>query len=59
LQERLFDSLVSLRHKRGKEPHLGLGLYIVKLVAVAHNGRVSARNLPDGQGVEFPLELPR
>ncbi|MBT8054091.1 MAG: hypothetical protein HKO99_07400 [Xanthomonadales bacterium] len=59
LQERLFDSLVSLRHKRGKEPHLGLGLYIVKLVAVAHNGRVSARNLPDGQGVEFTLELPR
>jgi dedicated sortase system histidine kinase len=58
LQERLFDSLVSLREKRGKEPHLGLGLYIVRLVAAAHNGTVSARNLPDGRGVEFTLELP-
>ena len=47
LQERLFDSLVSLREKRGAGPHLGLGLYIVRLVAVAHNGSVSAHNLAD------------
>lgn len=59
LQERLFDSLVSMREKRGTGPHLGLGLYIVRLVAAAHNGSVSARNLPDGQGVEFTLKLPR
>jgi two-component system sensor histidine kinase ChvG len=58
LQERLFDSLVSLRKKRGAEPHLGLGLYIVRLVAAAHNGGVSARNLPDGEGVEFQITLP-
>lgn len=58
LQERLFDSLVSLREKRGREPHLGLGLYIVRLVAAAHHGSVSARNLLDGRGVEFTLELP-
>ena len=58
LQERLFDSLVSLREKRGSVPHLGLGLYIVRLVAVAHNGSVSAQNLPTGQGVEFLLKLP-
>jgi two-component system sensor histidine kinase ChvG len=58
LQERLFDSLVSLREKRGSVPHLGLGLYIVRLVAVAHNGSVSAQNLPPGLGVEFLLKLP-
>lgn len=58
LQERLFDSLVSVREKRGSNPHLGLGLYIVRLVAEAHNGHVSARNLPDGQGVEFLITLP-
>jgi two-component system sensor histidine kinase ChvG len=58
LQERLFDSLVSLREKRGAGPHLGLGLYIVRLVAVAHNGSISARNLPDGEGVEFLIVLP-
>ena len=58
LQERLFASLVSLREKRGAEPHLGLGLYIVRLVAAAHDGGVSARNLPDGKGVEFLITLP-
>jgi two-component system sensor histidine kinase ChvG len=57
LQERLFDSLVSLREKRGAGPHLGLGLYIVRLVAAAHNGAVSARNLPEGEGVEFLISL--
>ena len=58
LQERLFDSLVSMREKRGEGPHLGLGLYIVRLVAAAHGGTVSARNLPDAKGVEFRIRLP-
>jgi len=57
-QQRLFDSLVSLREKRGTAPHLGLGLYIVRLVAVAHNGSVQARNLPADSGVEFTISLP-
>jgi len=57
-QERLFDSLVSLREKRGTAPHLGLGLYIVRLVAAAHNGSVQARNLPAQGGVEFTINLP-
>jgi len=58
-RERLFDSLVSLRQKRGAEPHLGLGLYIVRLVVAAHSGTVSAHNLPDSAGVEFAIRLPR
>jgi signal transduction histidine kinase len=58
LQERLFDSLVSLREKRSPEPHLGLGLYIVRLVAEAHGGQITARNLPAGRGVEFVICLP-
>ncbi len=58
LQERLFDSLVSLRDKRGAGPHLGLGLYIVRLVAAAHGGSVNARNLPGAGGVEFRINLP-
>jgi signal transduction histidine kinase len=57
-RERLFDSLVSLRAKRGDEPHLGLGLYIVRLVVAAHDGEVAARNLPGGAGVEFLISLP-
>ncbi|MCH8227115.1 MAG: GHKL domain-containing protein [Proteobacteria bacterium] len=57
-QERLFDSLVSLREKRGAAPHLGLGLYIVRLVAATHNGSVQARNLPAQGGVEFTISIP-
>jgi signal transduction histidine kinase len=56
-KERLFDSLVSVRARRGAEPHLGLGLYIVRLVVAAHGGDVSARNLPTGAGVEFLIRL--
>lgn len=55
LQDRLFDSLVSLRSQRGDTPHLGLGLYIVRLVAEAHGGKVTARNTSDG--VEFTIAL--
>jgi dedicated sortase system histidine kinase len=60
MQERLFDSLVSMRDKSargGEAPHLGLGLYVVRLVAEVHRGTVSARNLADGGGVEFSLRL--
>lgn len=52
---RLFDSLVSER-PGGTGPHLGLGLFIVRLVAEHHGGRAMARNLPEG-GVEFSVEL--
>lgn len=58
LQERLFDSLVSMRQSRGSAPNLGLGLYIVRLVAEAHQGAVSARDLPAEEGVEFLIRLP-
>ncbi len=61
MQDRLFDSLVSLRGS-GKQggadaPHLGLGLYLVRLIATAYRGEASARNLDDGTGVEFHLIL--
>jgi two-component system, OmpR family, sensor histidine kinase ChvG len=54
---RLFESLVSLRPERGSGVHLGFGLYIVRLVTELHRGTVAARNLPDGDGVEFELTL--
>ncbi len=59
MQGRLFDSLVSVREDRGHEqtPHLGLGLYVVRLIVERHQGRVEARNLDDGSGVVFTLHL--
>ena len=57
MQGRLFDSLVSLRDKAtpGDAPHLGLGLYVVRLVAERHQGMASARNIEGG--VVFTLHL--
>jgi two-component system, OmpR family, sensor histidine kinase ChvG len=58
IHARLFASLVSLRPAEGRrEAHLGLGLYIVRLVAEAHGGTVRAQNLPGGSGVRFEVEV--
>ncbi|HZZ91276.1 MAG TPA: ATP-binding protein [Usitatibacter sp.] len=57
----LFDSMVSMRGaERGarEEGHLGLGLYIVRLVAEFHGGRVHAENVAPTRGVRFVVELP-
>lgn len=56
---RLFDSLVSLREpaESRRKPHLGLGLYIVRLIAQQHGGSIRAENLTDGRGVVFRLRL--
>jgi dedicated sortase system histidine kinase len=59
MKERLFDSLVSVRKSTpGDEPHLGLGLYIVRLVAEFHGGRAHAMDRPDGSGAVFEVRLP-
>jgi len=60
MREDLFQSLVSFRKPSDDgRPHLGLGLYIVALIAEFHAGRVEAENLPDGSGVAFKVWLPR
>ena len=40
----LFDSMVSARTTTGETPHLGLGLYIVRLIANFHGGTPSAHS---------------
>jgi two-component system sensor histidine kinase ChvG len=56
----LFNSMVSVRGKGDQrdEPHLGLGLYVARLIAEFHGGRINARNLPNSSGVEFNISLP-
>lgn len=59
MQSQLFDSLVSVREKReANTAHLGLGLYIVRLIAERHGARVFAENREDGMGVVFGIVLP-
>ncbi len=57
---RLFDSMVSIRadDASATEPHLGLGLYVVRLVAQFHHGSAAARNRADESGVVFSVRLP-
>jgi signal transduction histidine kinase len=59
MQDRLFESMISVRDRQPQgEPHLGLGLYIVRLIAEFHGARASARNREDGSGVEIRVEFP-
>ncbi len=52
----LFNSMVSVRHGSStREPHLGLGLYIVRLIAEFHHAQAAAANLPGMAGVSFSL----
>ena len=56
---RLFDSMVSVRSEQsGDQPHLGLGLYIVRLIAEFHGGRATAANRADAPGVIVCVDLP-
>lgn len=56
--ESIFDSMISVRDKRGDEPHLGLGLYLVRLICEFHGGSIRAQNTNSPTGVEFIIELP-
>ncbi|NJN46356.1 MAG: HAMP domain-containing protein [Candidatus Competibacteraceae bacterium] len=58
-KERMFELFVSMRDAAHREnDNLGLGLYVVKLIAESHGGRVTAEELPNGQGALFRLSLP-
>jgi len=58
LELQLFQPMVSKRshNEHDQTPHLGLGLYIVKLITDRHKGLVRATNWQ--QGVEISVELP-
>lgn len=57
MQQELFGSMISIRQGQSDQPHLGLGLYLVRLICEFHQGHAEARNLDDGSGVEFSLLL--
>jgi dedicated sortase system histidine kinase len=52
MRGKLFDSMVSVRGSGASgEPHLGLGLYVARLIAEFHGGAIRAENLTPGSGV--------
>ncbi len=57
---RLFESMVSIRPAGAgaMPPHLGLGLYVVRLIAEFHGGSAAAHDRPDGRGVIVTVTLP-
>ncbi|MDP7592289.1 MAG: proteobacterial dedicated sortase system histidine kinase [Litorilituus sp.] len=62
LSERLFDSMVSLRSHysvdKPEVPHLGLGLYIARLICQFHQGEITAHNHHSPDGVTIKIILP-
>lgn len=58
MHEQLMDSMVSVReghHEQGT--HLGLGLYIAKIIAEYHKASIQIQNREDETGVEVVLKL--
>ncbi len=55
MRHQMFDSMVSMRSGEDNK-HLGLGLYVAKLIAEGHGGRIDAENIDDG--VTFRVSLP-
>lgn len=60
MQGRLFDSMVSVRTNKAAthQPHLGLGLYIARLITEFHKGRIEISNRDDTQGVIVNVAIP-
>jgi dedicated sortase system histidine kinase len=53
----IFNSLTSFRETRSDQVHLGLGLYIARLIADFHQANLTARNNKE-QSVSIILSLP-
>ena len=55
MRDELFDSMVSVR-KGNADKHLGLGLFIARIIAEGHGGKIAAENVAGG--VRFTVSLP-
>ena len=55
MRTQMFDSMVSMRPRKDNK-HLGLGLYVAKLIADGHSGRIKAENVAGG--VRFSVLIP-
>ncbi|AOE50203.1 ATP-binding protein [Kangiella sediminilitoris] len=55
IERKALKSVFSLMHssRKNSDGHLGLGLYLAKLIANFHNGHIVAKNHPDNGGVSI------
>ncbi len=53
--KKIFNSLVSIRKQQSNKLNLGLGLYIVNLIAEFHGADAKAKNMNDDSGVEVSV----
>lgn len=59
MEGELFNSMISVREKnKNTTPHLGLGLYIARMIAEFHGGHIKASNIENGKGVCFSMVFP-
>lgn len=59
LQGQIFESMVSIRRNSDRKTHMGLGLYVARLIAELHGGAIRASERSDGTaGVIFTISLP-
>lgn len=59
MQGRLFESMVSVREQnKQSETHLGLGLYVARIIAEFHQGHITIENNIDQSGVIASIWLP-
>jgi signal transduction histidine kinase len=61
VQQSFGESMISVRDgldASGASPHLGLGLFMVRLIAEFHHATARAENRPDGRGVIVEVTFP-
>ncbi|MEM7195572.1 MAG: ATP-binding protein [Pseudomonadota bacterium] len=58
IKDRLFDPMVSYGKTNAKHSHLGLGLFVVRLITEYHQGQVWADNRTDKKGVCITVAMP-
>jgi signal transduction histidine kinase len=59
MKDRLFDSMISVRpQEKQRQPHLGMGLHIARLISDFHGGQIRAENRQDRNGVTVTVVIP-